>query len=79
MVGPRDGAFKPANDHGAFKPANDQPLHGAFGRDYVITSKCEISTREAAQVGTTTLAEVKAVETRKGVGRETDTPREIET
>jgi hypothetical protein len=44
-----------------------------------ITYKCEISTtREAAQVGTTTIVEAKAVETRKGVGRETDTTREIE-
>ena len=46
----------------------------------VITYKCEISTtREAAQAGTTTIVEAKAVETRKGVGRETDTTREIET
>ena len=59
-------------------------MHGAFGCDCpsgptsVITYKCEISTtREAAQVGTTTIVEAKAVETRKGVGRETDTTREI--
>ena len=57
----------------------------AFGCDCpsgptsVITYKCEISTtREAAQAGTTTIVEAKAVETRKGVGRETDTTREIE-
>ena len=60
-------------------------MHGAFGCDCpsgptsVITYKCEISTtREAAQAGTTTIVEAKAVETRKGVGRETDTTREIE-
>ena len=40
----------------------------------LLTSKCEIST-EAAQAGTTTIVEAKAVETRKGVGRETDTMR----
>ena len=40
----------------------------------LLTSKCEIST-EAAQAGTTTIVEAKAVETRKGVGRETDTIR----
>jgi hypothetical protein len=44
----------------------------------LLPSKCEIST-EAAQAGTTTIVEAKAVETRKGVGRETDTTREIET
>ncbi len=44
------------------------------------TSKCEIfTTREVAQVETTTIVEANAVETRKGVGRRTDTPREIET
>ncbi len=30
-------------------------------------------------MGTTTIVEANAVETRKGVGRETDTTREIET
>ena len=54
-------------------------MHGAFSSDCpsgptsVITYKCEISTtREAAQAA-------KAVETRKGVGRETDTTRGMET
>ncbi len=37
------------------------------------------STREAAQAGTTTIVEATAVDTRKVVGRETDTTREIET
>ena len=61
-------------------------MHGAFGCDCssgptsVITYKCEISTtREAAQAGTTTIVEATAVDTRKVVGRETDTTREIET
>ncbi len=40
----------------------------------LLTSKCEIST-EAAQADTTTIVEAKAVETRKGVVRETDTMR----
>jgi hypothetical protein len=40
--------------------------------------KCETSTTRK-QAGTTTIVEAKAVETRKGVGREADTTREIET
>ena len=44
------------------------------------SGKCEISTtREAAQVDNITIVEANSLETRKGVGRETDTPREIQT
>jgi hypothetical protein len=60
-----------------------QPTSGCTAHLVVITpgtSKSEISTtREAAQVGNTTIVEANAVETRKGVGRRIDTPREIET
>ena len=41
------------------------------------SSKNEIST--TTQADTTTIVESKAVETRKGVGRETDTMRQIKT
>ena len=65
---------------------NERANDGAFGRDCPREHLARLSRpiarsppREAAQAGSTTIVEAKAVEARKGDGRETDTTRERET